>query len=307
MNKRALVWGLLLVLVPTAFLSAQDWKGKGRLGGIVLDQAGAPLEGVRVKLFSVKAQEGLEVKTDKSGRWMAAWIRSGGWNIDFDKIGYAPKKLSVDISENKKNPDIEISLVKIEGLVLTDDLKDLLTKGNDLYDKNDYAGALAVYEEILTKYPDAYPVHLNVGNCYFAQEKYDLAEASYMKVLEKDPKNVNAVIAVGNCYANRGDVTKAQEWYGKIEFEKIEDPTVLYNLGTTYYNNAKFEDALKFYQRAVEKQKDSTDALYQLGLTYLNLQKNAEAIGAFEAYLKVDPDSERAGQVKGFLEYLKKK
>ena len=108
MYKRALVWGLMMVLATTAFLGAQDWKGKGRLGGIVLDQAGAPLEGVRVKLFSVKAQEGLEVKTDKSGRWMAAWIRSGGWNIDFDKIGYAPKKLSVDISENKKNPDIEL-------------------------------------------------------------------------------------------------------------------------------------------------------------------------------------------------------
>ena len=307
MNKRALVGGLIMVLAATAFLGAQDWKGKGRLGGLVLDQAGTPLEGVRVKLFSVKAQEGLEVKTDKSGRWMAAWIRSGGWNVDFEKVGYAPKKLSVEISENKKNPDIEIALDKIEGLVLTDEIKDLLTKGNDLYDKSDYAGALAVYEELLAKYPDAYPVHLNIGNCYFAQEKYDLAEASYMKLLEKDPKNVNGIIAVGNCYANRGDIAKAQEWYGKIEFEKIEDATVLYNLGTIYYNNAKFEDALKFYQKAVEKQKDSTDALYQLGLTYLNLQKNAEAIGTFEAYLKIDAESERAGQVKSFLDYLKKK
>jgi hypothetical protein len=32
-----------------------------------------------------------------------------------------------------------------------------------------------------------------------------------------------------------------------------------------------------------------------------------KAIATFEKYLKVDPDSERAALVKGFLDYLKKK
>jgi tetratricopeptide (TPR) repeat protein len=112
---------------------------------------------------------------------------------------------------------------------------------------------------------------------------------------------------VGNCYQNRGDSAKALEWYGKVDFAAIDDPVVLYNLGTNYYNSAKFEDAQRCYQKAVEKQNDFTDALYQLGLSCLNLQKNAEAISAFESYLKVDPDSPRATQVKGFLEFLRKK
>jgi tetratricopeptide (TPR) repeat protein len=295
------------ILICIFVLAAQDYKGKGRVGGIVTDEAGNPLEGVTVKLFSPRAQGGLTVKTDKAGKWLGAWIRSGSWNIDFEKIGYAPKKIAVEISESKKNPDVTIALTRVEGLVITDDIKDLLGKGNDLFEKKDYDGALAVYQEVITKYPDAYPIYMNIGNCYFAQEKYDLAEENYLEFLEKDPKKAEAVIAVGNCYANRGDTVKALEWYGKVESEKIEDPIVLYNLGTNYYNNGKFEDALKFYQKAVEKQKDSVDALYQLGLTYLNLQKNAEAIAAFETYLKIDTDSERAGQVKSFLEYLRKK
>jgi len=305
MKKMALVCSVLIAVA--VLLPAQDYKGKGRLGGLVTDESGRPLEGVRVKLFSLNAQQGLSVVTDKSGRWLGAWIRSGGWNVDFEKIGYAPKKISVEISENKKNPDIEIKLTKVEGLVITDSVRDLLGKGNDLYEKADYAGALAVYQQIIAQSPDAYPIYLNIGNCYFSQEKYDLAEESYLKMLEKDPKRAETLIAIGNCYTNRGDSAKAMEWYGKVEFEKIEDPIVLYNLGTNYYNNAKFEDALKFYQRAVEKQKDSVDALYQLGLTYLNLQRNAEAIAAFEDYLKIDRDSARATQVVGFLEYLKKK
>ena len=305
MKKTVLLCSVILVCVFA--LAAQDYKGKGRLAGIVTDEAGRPLEGVTVNLFSVKAQGGLTVKTDKDGKWLGAWIRSGAWNVDFEKIGYAPKKISVEISESKKNPDITIALTKIEGLVITDETRDLLGKGNELFEKNDYAGALAAYQEIIAKFPDAFPIYMNIGNCYFAQEKYDLAEENYLKLLEKDPQKAEAIIAVGNCYANRGDTAKALEWYGKVEFERIEDPIVLYNLGTNYYNNAKFDDALRFYQKAVEKQKDSLDALYQLGLTYLNLQKNAEAVAAFEDFLKIDAESPRAAQVKSFLEYLKKK
>lgn len=305
MKKIALLCSVILVCAGV--LAAQDYKGKGRVGGIVTDEAGNPLEGVTVKLFSPRAQGGISVKTDKEGKWLGAWIRSGGWNIDFEKIGYAPKKISIEISENKKNPDVVISLAKVAGLVITDEVKDLLGKGNELFEKSDYVGALAVYQEIIAKYPDAYPILRNIGNCYFAQEKYDQAEEAYLKLLEKDPKNVEAIIAVGNCYTNRGDTAKALEWYGKVESEKIEDPIVLYNLGSNYYNNSKFEDALRFYQKAAEKQKDSPDALYQLGLTYLALQRNPEAIAAFEEYLKVDAESQRATQVKGFLEYLKKK
>jgi len=305
MKKIALVCGVIIVFA--LLLPAQDYKGKGRQAGIVTDEAGTPLEGVTVKLFCPRANGGFSVKSDQNGKWLAAWIRSGSWNLDFEKVGYALKKLSIEVSESKKNLDIEIRLAKIEGLSLTDSIRDLLVKGNELFDKGDFAGALASYEAILAEAPDAYPVNMNIGNCYFAQEKYDLAEASFMKVLEKDPQRAEAIIAVGNCYANRGDSAKAMEWYGKVEFERIEDPIVLYNLGTNYYNNSKFEDALRFYQKAVEKQKDSADALYQLGLTYLNLQKNPEAIATFESYLKVDPDSPRAAQVQGFLEFLKKK
>jgi len=306
-EMKRIAWLGLVALLCAGALFAQDYKGKGRIQGVVTDEQGNPLEGVTVRLFSLKAQDGISVQTDKAGKWLGAWIRSGGWNIDFVKIGYAPKKVSVEISESKKNPDIDVKMVKVEGLVLTDEIRELLTKGNGLFDAQDYDGARAIYEEIISKYPEAYPIHMNIGNCHFAQEKYELAEASYLKVIEKDAKNVSAIIAVGNCYANRGDSAKALEWYGKVEFEKIDDPTVLYNLGTNYYNNAKFEDALKFYQKAVEKQKESTDALYQLGLTYLNLQRNAEAVAAFEEYLKIDAESERSAQVKGFLEYLKKK
>lgn len=296
-----------VLLLAATFLLPQEFKGKGRLLGSVTDEQGVPVEGVRVKYLSVKAQAGFENVSDKDGKWVAAWIRGGTWNIDFEKFGFEPKKISVEVQEFQRNPEVKVVLKKAAGLILTEDLKTLLTKGNALFDEKKYDEARAVYEDVLSKYPDAYVMYRNVGNCWFAQEKYDLAEQSYLKILEKEPKNAEAIILIGNTYANRGDTPKALEWYGRLEFDKIDDPVVLYNVGANYYNSGKFEDALKYYRKATEINQAFPDGLYQLGLTLLNLQNNAEAVATFEAYLKIDPDSERAGQVRGFLDYLKKK
>jgi Flp pilus assembly protein TadD len=304
--KKAILFFVPLIVFSAALLS-QDYKGKGRQIGYVFDEQGAPIEGVTVKLFSLKAQQGFETKTDKDGKWIAFGIVGGGWNVDFEKFGFMPKKISIQVNEWQRNPDIRLNLTKAEGLVVTDELKDMLVKGNELFDAKKYEEAAAAYQEILEKFPDAFIIYKNIGNCYFALEKYDEAESSYQKILEKDPANAEAILLIGNCYANRGQTEKALEWYGKIEFDKIDDPVVLYNVGTNYYNNSKFGDALKYYQKAIELQSDFTDGLYQLALTYVSLQRNGEAISTFESYLKYDPDSPRADQVRNFVDYLKKK
>ncbi|MBS3819831.1 carboxypeptidase regulatory-like domain-containing protein, partial [bacterium] len=118
--KKTVTLGLF-ILFATTFLAAQDYKGRARIKGFVYDKEGNPIEGVTVKLFSVKAQDGFEVETDKQGKWVAAWIRGGKWNIDFQKVGYTPKKISVNVKTYGDNPVIEVNIEKVEGLVLTED------------------------------------------------------------------------------------------------------------------------------------------------------------------------------------------
>lgn len=304
--KKTLFMLFVLILAAGLVLS-QSYRGQGRLRGKVTDEAGMPLEGVKVKLFSVKGQSGFEVTTNAAGEWTANYIRGGGYNIDFLKSGYEPKSISTSIPEATNNPPVEVKLKKMEGLMITDELRAALEAGNKLFEEKKFEEAVKVYEDLVAQNPDVYILQKNIGNCRFELQQYDLAEAAYQKVLEKEPGNADIVLLIGNCYANRGEAAKAMEWYNKIEFEKITDPTVLFNIGTSFTKQSKFEDALKYYKRSVEVQKDFLDGLYQLGLTYLALGRNPEAILPFEDYLKIDPDSPRAGQVKGFLEFLKKK
>jgi len=284
---------------------AQDYKGKGRVKGLVTDEQGNPLEGVKVKLYSVRASQGFTVETDKDGIWHGNWIRNGTWNADFEKFGYAPKKISMQISEFKKNPDIEVALKKVEGLIISKELEEQLIKGNELFGQGSYDEARAVFVKMLEENPDAYIVNQNIGNCYFQQEKYEEAVEYYKKALEKDDENTSVLLGIGNSFANMGENETALEWYGKIGFEKLDDPTVLYNIGTSLFNMAKYDEALKYYERSVEIQVDFLDGLYQLGLVYLTTGNNESAIIQFEKYLGLDSESGRADQVRGFLDYLK--
>jgi Tfp pilus assembly protein PilF len=305
MKKACFAAIMMIFLASLAF--PQSYRGHGRLKGKVTDEEGKPLEGVKITLFSLKGQSGFDLTTNKDGEWFANYIRGGGWDIDFEKVGYEPRHISTNIPEQTDNPPIEITLKKMSGLLITSELKAGLKKGNDLFEQKKYEEAVPVYEDLIAKNPDAYIIYKNIGNCWFELQQYDKAQAAYEKVLEKEPANPDILLAIGNCYANRGETDKAMEWYNKIEFDKITDPMVLFNIGTSFTKQSKFEEALKYYKRAVELQKDFLDGLYELGLTYLALGRNAEAIPSFEDYLKCDPDSPRAEQVKKFLEFLKKK
>lgn len=286
---------------------AQGYQGKGKIRGFVYDEKGQPLEKVKVKLFCLKASSGFTTETDKNGEWRALWIRGGKWNIDFEKFGYEPKKISVEVNEWGKNPDIEIKLKKIEGLIVTEKIKEALEKGNQLFDEKKYEEAIKVYEGIIAQEPEAFIINLNIGHCYFQMEKYDLAIEYYQKVLARQPDNKNALLGIGNAYLNMGKKEEALAWYSKIKFEDIDDPIVLYNMGNSFYENSLYEESLKYYQRALKIQEDFLDARYRLGLAYITLGKNEEALREFETYLKYDAESERAKQVNGFIEYLRKK
>lgn len=295
-----LVMSLLALAFPR-FSLAQGYQGKGRIRGFVYDESGQPLEKVKVKLFCLKASSGFSTETDKNGEWKALWIRGGKWNIDFEKIGYEPKKISVEVNEWGKNPDIEIKMKKIEGLIVTDEIKDALEKGNTLFDEKKYEEAIKIFEDILQQEPEAFIINLNIGHCYFQMEKYEKAIEYYQKVLDRQPENKNAMLGLGNAYLNMGKKEEALAWYSKIKFEDIDDPIVLYNMGNSFYENSMYEESLKYYERAVKLQDDFLDARYRLGLAYITLGKNEEALREFETYLKYDADSERASQVKGFI------
>lgn len=305
--KKSILLLLVLVLFVHSFSLDQGYKGQGKIKGVVTDQNGNPVEGVKIKMYSQRAASGFEVTTDSDGKWRAFYIRGGPYDIELEKTGYMPKKMNLSISEYNVNPDTDFVLEKIEGMILTEDLIKELETGNALYEQEKFEEAIDAYQAIMEKFPDAYILYRNIGNCYFRMEDYERAEEFYLKILEKEPDDHEAMLSIGNTYTNRQQNDKALEWYNKIDFENISDPMVLFNIGSNFYTQGQHQEALKYYRKAVELRPDFLDALYQLGLVNLTLGNNQEAIQIFTEYLKYDDESGRADQVRNFIEFLKKK
>lgn len=309
--KKALVILALAIFLAVSLFAQSGVTGKGKIKGMVLDEkSGLPLEGVTVKLFSVKAQSYFlpNPKTDSEGKWRAIYLRGGSWNLDFEKAGYETKKLSYRVDEipGAKQPEIEVKLTKIEGIALTTDLVNELEKGNLLFSEKKYQEALLGYEDILKKNPDVFIIYKNIGNCYFALEKYDQAVDCYQKLFEKQPKSAEVMTLIGNSYSNAKNMEKAMEWYGKIPFEEIKDIDTLYNIGANLTNNNKNDLALKYFKRAVEVDADFAEGYYQLGMTHTALNQIPEALEALKKFMELAPDSPNFGTAKAIVDAFSK-
>ena len=297
---------LVIFIFLASFVFSAAYTGKGKLKGFVYDENGKPIEGVTVRLFSLKAASGFNVKTDSKGEWKAMWIRGGMWYIDFEKPGYEPKKISVSVSTYKKNPIVEIKLKKMEGVNVTKDVLSKIDKGNKLFAQKKYEEAIQIFESILKDMPKLTLIYRNIGNCYFAMEKYDEAIENYKKAIKEKGDNTEIYVAIGNSYINKGENEKALEWYKKADVSKIKDFNVLYNIGVIFYNNFKYDKAAEFFKMAVDHNPEFVDGWYQLGITYVAMNKTKEAIETLQKFLTLAPNSDKAPTVKSIIDALKK-
>lgn len=298
---------VLAVLVAVSFLQAQAYRGKGRIKGRVLDADGQPIAQATVKLFHVKSEGGFEVKTDEQGEWSGNWLRTGLWYFDFEKEGYIPKRISLQIHEVTKNPDFDVALKKTKAPLLPKELLDQLDKGNRIYAEGRFDEAVAEYKAILEKRPEFYQVNINIGNALMKKEDYAGALTHYQLVLDKDPTNAEALISAGNCHVELKDFPKALDFFNRIDLEDIADPVTLYNIALIFFENGDNAKAVAYWSQSVKVKSDFIDSFYQLGLAHLRLNESAPALDAFKKYLELDAESERADQVRGFISYLEKK
>jgi tetratricopeptide (TPR) repeat protein len=309
-NKSFLLLSMVILIFLSSLSYSQEGKGKGRKRGYVLGDNGEPVANATITLTHLKLQATRSINTDKKGWFLAAWIKGGLWNVDVEAAGYVPTKKSYQVSEIIPNPPMEIILKKTEKTVVREDLvetvKGLLQEGNELFEQKKHAEALAKFKEIVEKVPELYQINLNIGNCYYEMGDYDSAIPRYEAVLEKEPENNDALVSLGNVYLEKGELEKGMELFNKLSDEGAASAITLYNIGTNLFNKGELETAARYYEQALDLDQNMADAYYQLGLCYLNLNKKEKAKESFLKYLELKPDSEKAQQVKAFLEYLDK-
>lgn len=308
----------LIISLPLAAFS-QEGRGMGRIFGTVVDESGNPVEGAKILIEAQNFNFDSIATTDKKGNWAFTGLGTGVFVVTASKEGFTPTVQNISVSQFK-NPPQKIVLRKIEETIepgaIKDNIKSLLIQGNSLYDQEKYAGALAVFQELVEKYPEFYWIKLNIGNCYREMKEYDKALAEYNSVLEKikekdpelknDPNVAKVFAGIGELYLVQNDLVRAQEYLKKAVDLSPNDHALAYNVAEIFFQAAQVDQAIEYYTLASKIKPDWPLAYLKLGYALVNKNNFQEAIKNFQKFLELAPQNPQVESIKSLIEQLKK-
>jgi cytochrome c-type biogenesis protein CcmH/NrfG len=127
-----------------------------------------------------------------------------------------------------------------------------------------------------------------------------------MEIVKNDPKNLPAWVELGNLYFDTDQPKEAIEAYSQYLAIKPDNPDVRTDLGIMYRKLGQFDRAIEEFRKAAQSDPKHVNSRYNIGLVLLHDKQDIKgAVKAWEDYLKVDPNSERAQRIRAQIEKMK--
>jgi tetratricopeptide (TPR) repeat protein len=125
-------------------------------------------------------------------------------------------------------------------------------------------------------------------------------------IVKKDPKNLSALEELGNLYFDIGQPKESIEAYTQYLALKPENANVRTDMGIMYRTMGEFDRAIEEFKKAAQSDPKHVNSRYNIGIVLLHDKNDLKgAIKAWEEYLKVDPNSERANRLRAQLDRMK--
>ena len=301
----ALALPLAVTLAPG--VSAQDWKGMGRLEGRVTAADGKAIEGASVKLDLPARGGGPAVKTDKKGKWAYLGLVAGSWNIDVAAEGYAARKIAVTLpNEGARVPAIEVKLEKAAPKGPPAEVLQALSKAEEAFKAERYEEAIAEYEKLLALRPDlATTIHQQIGFANIRLRRYEPALAHLQKVLDADPANVQIRAIAAQAALEGGMLDRGLELLKGIDEATIKSPDLFFNIGVNFLNANQPEQAITYFTKAITLDPAYADGYFRRALAYVQTNRVAEARADLVKLLELAPEGALADAARKALEQLK--
>jgi tetratricopeptide (TPR) repeat protein len=321
-NTFKLIVLIALFICVSITLTAQQGRGKGRVKGTCVDEAGNPIEGVQITAQHLKYNTTFEGTSDGSGNWAVAGLGTGYFRFTATIEGYGTTYHEIRVSQfSQNNPAIDFTLKKIEINPMTDmpAIDDeaalaLFEEGNQLFEEEKYAESVAKFEEFLELNPTIVQVNLNIGNCYRQMEEYDKAIAAYQILLdsvmedkgtyEGDEGASRALSSMGETYMLQGNLEKASEYLQQAMSLFPDDETLAFNVGEIFFKQAETDKAIEYFKMAIELKEDWAPPYRQMGYAYLNKGEYQLAIDSLKKFLEYAPDDPQAPTIEALIPKL---
>jgi len=297
---------VLLLLAAPPPTRSQDWRGVGRIEGVVTDEAGQPIEGATLKANCDERGGGTTIKSDKKGHFVLGGVVGCNWAFDISAPGYETREIAISLpSESTRLAPVKVPLRKAVTSPAAE-LQALAAQADAAYKAGRFAEARAEYEKLLARRPDlAVTIHQQIGFSYVQEKQYEKAVAELEQVLAVDPGNANIRAIAAQAALEGRMIDKGWALLAGLDESQIQSPDVFFNLGVNFFNAGEIKDAITYFGKTIAKDPAYVDAYYRRALAYLGQGQMAEAKADFQRVVELQPDGEMAGMSKKALEQLK--
>lgn len=296
----------------------------GTLTGVILDENGDPIPGVRIVATDPESEAfRLEETADKNGRYKLFFTNATiPYNLEFTCEGFQGFTLPGVRIPSRTSTRRNFDMRSIEAA------KELLTEaaaagpdaeaapadggyvkiyntGVMALDGGDINGARSAFEQVLETKPDYGPAFGGMARVYWKQKDWPNAIEYGEKARELDPEDVQIDQVLYAAYEGNGDKKKAKEVLARMqEADPEKAGKNMFNQAADLYNAGDMAGAKPIFEELLATQPKNAKAHYMLGLCYISEGANDQAKQHLTTFLELAPNDKDAPTAKEMLSYL---
>jgi tetratricopeptide (TPR) repeat protein len=301
---RALPWVSVIVLLASTPPAAAQME-LAVFQGTIKDEAGAPLDGVTIRLRDVGRGRETVLKTDKAGKFYRRGLPAVEYEMAVEKDGYQPinDKVRLTTADERR---LDFTLAKASPAGSTE-----FAKATAAYNAGDFAGAAQMFEAVLAKAPNQPEARINLALAYLRLKRPGDAAAQLEQVAAGGNSDARVQFQLGGAYVDMKQLDKAVTAFetGLGRQPDLEDPAAweaAVTLGAVYFAQGEADKAASLFDKALAARPET--AAPMLGLAKVHASKGdvQKALALFDKVVAAHPGTPEAEQAAVFIKELRR-
>lgn len=301
------VVGIIILLVSLVVASeAAAQMELAVIKGTIVDETGAPVEGVTVRLRNVDRGREVTVTSDRNGRFYRRGLQAVEYEMSVEKDGYQPVADTIRLVAGVDR-DFDFTLAKAAPLGAEE-----FQQGVDAYNKGDFQAAARAFEAAIQKAPEIPDLYVNLALAYFRLDRQSDAVANLEKAASLGPDEAAIHYQLGSAYIEMQEYGKAVAALEKGLAGKPDlatDPLALEavsSLGAVYFAQGEIDKAEAEFQRVLAVRPGAAGATLGMAKVLFSRGDADKALALFEQVVAEHPGTPEAAQAGQFIKELKK-
>lgn len=159
----------------------------------------------------------------------------------------------------------------------------------------------ALMRQRLTKYPNDFTAHFNLGAVLQAADKHEEAAAHFQEALKAQPAHAAALTNLGVSWQALGRADDAVSAYRQALQARPDYTNALYNLGNLLLARGQFDEGIGHLQQVLRVRPDDAGAYNSLGSAFAMKGNWTEAAKNFVQAVRVNPANADAHNNLGYV------